>query len=62
MNQIITYNKLKNIKGKFLFSYDDNKEARQLFKDFKITTIATRYQGTQHIKNREKKEIVIQNY
>jgi DNA adenine methylase len=53
---------LKNIKGKFLLSYDDNIEARQLFKDFKITTVVTSYQETQYIKKREKKEIVIQNY
>lgn len=65
-NQFININELydllKNIKGKFLFSYDDNKEARQLFKDFKITTVTTRYSGTQNIKQRNKKEIVIQNY
>jgi len=65
-NQFININELydllKNIKGKFLFSYDDNKEARQLFKDFKITNVVTRYSETQNIKQRNKKEIVIQNY
>lgn len=56
------YNILKNIKGKFLLSYDDNTEAKQLFKDFKIINITTTYQDTQHIEKRKVKEIIIKNY
>jgi hypothetical protein len=37
------YDLLKNIKGKFLLSYNDSKEAKQLFKDFHIDYIKTKY-------------------
>ena len=56
------YNILKNIKGKFLLSYDDNKEAKQLFKDFKIINVTTTYIHTQNIEKRKVKEIIIKNY
>jgi DNA adenine methylase len=56
------YNILKNIKGKFLFSYDDNKEVKQLFKDFKIINVITTYIHTQNIEKRKVKEIIIKNY
>lgn len=56
------YDLLKNIKGKFLFSYDDNKDARQLFKDYKIINVSTTYSQTQNIENRKKREIIVKNY
>jgi DNA adenine methylase len=56
------YDTIKNIKGKFLFSYNDNKEARQLFKDFKIINVITKYIHTQNIEQRKVKEIIIKNY
>lgn len=65
-NQYININELyellKNIKGKFLISYDDNKEAKELFKEFKIINVTTTYIHTQYIEQRKKKEIVIKNY
>lgn len=65
-NQYININELyellKNIKGKFLFSYDNNKETKELFKEFKIISITTSYSQTQNIEHRKKKEIVIKNY
>jgi DNA adenine methylase len=56
------YNILKNIKGKFLLSYDDDEYTRRLFKDFKIVDVMTTYSHTQHIENRIKKEILVMNY
>lgn len=65
-NQYININELyellKNIKGKFLFSYDNNKEAKELFKEFKIINITTTYSQTQIIEQRKKTEILIKNY
>ena len=65
-NQYININELydilKNIKGKFLISYDDNKEIKELFKDFKIIKVSTSYAQTQYIEIRKKTEILIKNY
>ena len=65
-NQYININELyesiKNIKGKFLISYDDNKEVKELFKDFKIIKVSTTYNSTQNIEKRKKTEILIKNY
>jgi DNA adenine methylase len=56
------YELLKNIKGKFLLSYDYNKNAINLFKSFTIKIINTTYASTQHIEKRNKKELLIYNY
>lgn len=65
-NQYININELyesiKNIKGRFLISYDDNKEIKELFKDFKIIKVSTTYAQTQNIERRKKTEILIKNY
>lgn len=65
-NQYININELydtiKNIKGKFLISFDDNKEVKELFKDFKIIKVSTSYERTQNIEKRKKTEILIKNY
>nr|WPF46889.1 MAG: hypothetical protein [Lake Baikal virophage 16] len=65
-NQYININELydtiKNIKGRFLISYDDNKEIKELFKDFKIIKVSTSYIHTQNIERRKKTEILIKNY
>jgi DNA adenine methylase len=53
---------LKNIKGKFLISYDDDKYTKDLFKDFKILSVNTTYSGATNIESRAKKEILIKNY
>ena len=48
-------------KAKFMVSYDDREEVRELYKNFRIKVIKTIYAGQQH--NRVvKKELVITNY
>lgn len=57
------YDVLKKIKGKFLLSYNDSDEAKNLFKDFNIKYIYTTYANP--IKggsDRIKKEMNITNY
>ena len=56
------YDLVKNIKGKFLISYDDDKEAKDLFKNFKIVKVKTLYIQTQNIDRRTITEILISNY
>jgi DNA adenine methylase len=57
------YDTLKNIKGKFLISYNDSKEAKELFKDYKINYIDTYYADTSNGgQTRLKKEMLIRNY
>jgi DNA adenine methylase len=53
---------LKNIKGKFLLSYNDSPNIRDLFKNFKIETIKTSYEHTQNTGKRIKNELLISNY
>jgi DNA adenine methylase len=52
---------LKNIKGKFIMSYDDTAENEELFKDFYIIKTETLYQ-VKSKGNRVVKEILILNY
>jgi len=58
------YNILKNIKGKFLLSYNNSTEAKELFKNYKIKYLKTKYidpvKGGSAI--RIKTEMVISNY
>ena len=57
------YNILKNIKGKFLLSYNNSPIAKELFKNYKIKYLKTKY--TDPIKGggaRDKTEIIISNY
>lgn len=52
---------LKNIKGKFLLSYNDCKETRELYKGFNIKEAGVKYSlggGSQ----KETKELIIMNY
>jgi len=56
------YDIVKNIKGKFLISYDDDKATKELFKDFKIMRVKTSYTQTQHVDRRDVYEILISNY
>jgi len=53
------FNTLKNIKGKFLLSYNDCKHIRNLYKDFKIDIVEARY--STGVK-KYFKEILIRNY
>lgn len=56
------YDTVKNIKGKFLISYDDDKATKELFKKFKIIKVNTIYQHTANIAQRPITEILISNY
>jgi len=54
------YDTLKNIKGKFLLSYDHNKEIKNKFKGFRVRTVKTTYKPMGAPIN--KKEYLISNY
>ena len=56
------YDVLKNIKGRFLLSYNDSSNIRNIFKEFNIKTIKTAYGKTQHIGGRTVNELIITNY
>lgn len=57
------YNIVKNIKGYFIISYIDSSNAKELFKDYNIIKVKTKYTkaregGQHHIKT----ELIITNY
>jgi len=54
------YDTLKNIKGKFLLSYDHNKEIKNKFKGFRMRTVKTKYETSSSPIT--KKEYLISNY
>lgn len=58
-------NVLKNIKGRFLLSYDDSPKIRELYKDFEIVEVS-RYLGINHRPEaniqKQYKELLIANY
>jgi DNA adenine methylase len=58
------YDTLKNIKGKFLISYNDSKEAKELFKNYNIKYIKTTYRLDPSKGGYDKiiKEMLISNY
>lgn len=56
------YNALKNIKGRFLISYNDSTEAKKLFKNYYINYADTTYEHTNTVGKRIKKEMLISNY
>lgn len=56
------YNSVANIKGYFMLSYNDSRHIRNLFKDYNIRKIKTKYAHTQHIDDRKVSELVITNY
>jgi DNA adenine methylase len=57
-------NTLKNIKGRFLLSWADTKIKKDLFKDFNIFTVKTKYVGekTKGSQSKQVKEYIITNY
>ncbi len=57
------YNTIKDIKGKFLISYNDCEYVRELYKDFKIEEV-TRFSNFTTIQEERKqyKEVLIKNY
>ena len=57
------YDAVKNIKGLFIISYNNSKEAKDLFKDYKIIKIKTKYgRGTEGGQHNIKTELIITNY
>ena len=60
VNPLDIYNSIKNIKGKFMLSYNNSPNIRQIFKEFYIKRISTTYSTD----SGEKKviELVITNY
>lgn len=54
------FNCIKNIKGRWLLSYDDNEYIRQLYKDFKIIEVSRA--NLLSSKSKEYKELLIKNY
>jgi DNA adenine methylase len=56
------YEILKNIKGKFLLSFDNNDKVKELFKNYNISVVKTKYEKTNFLENREKEELLIYNY
>ena len=54
---------LNNIKGLFLMSYNNSPHAKQLFKEYRIRTVNTKYtKSTEGGQSRAKKELLISNY
>jgi DNA adenine methylase len=57
------YDAVKNIKGLFIISYNDSKEAKELFKNYNIIKIKTKYgKGTEGGQRHIKTELIITNY
>ena len=56
------YNAVKNIKGKFLLSYDNTPEARKIFKNYNIIKVATAYQTGKGGVTKKACELLIYNY
>lgn len=56
-------NLLKNIKGKFMLSYNDCELIRELYKDFNIKELKVRYSLNNNVlKRKESKELLIMNF
>jgi DNA adenine methylase len=57
------YECLKNIKGRFLISYNDSKDAKKIFKGYNISYIKTKYSNpSEGSQLRPIKEMIIRNY
>lgn len=54
---------LKNLKGRFLLSYDDTDYIRDLYKDFNIIEVS-RQKGinNKNVKDKKYNELLIRNY
>lgn len=53
---------LKNIKGKFLLSYNDCELVRNLYQNFTIETLETKYSINMQTQNVKRKELLVRNY
>jgi DNA adenine methylase len=59
---IDVYNAIKDIKGKFMISYNYSENVKEVFKEYNLYTVKTKYAQTKYIKARNIKELVITNY
>jgi len=58
---------LKGIQGKFILSLNDTPEVREIFKDFRIESIETKYslanpKVAAHTRGEDRKEVLIYNF
>ena len=58
---------LKSIQGKFILSLNDTPEVREIFKDFRIESIETKYslgntKNAANTRDKERKEVLIYNF
>ncbi|EAI4303799.1 DNA adenine methylase, partial [Campylobacter lari] len=54
---------LKNIKGKFMLSYNDCELVRELYRGFNIKELKIRYSLNNNVlKRKESKEVLIMNF
>lgn len=56
------YDSLQGIKGKFMLSYNNSDNIKEIFSKYKIKTITTHYSQTTTVKRRSVDELVITNY
>lgn len=56
------YKLLKNIKGKFILSYNDCELVRELYKDFTIEVLETHYKFNMQTQNVKRNELIIRNF
>lgn len=56
------YNAVKDLKGKFILSYDNSPEVRKIFKEFRIKRIKTNYHVNGGDKNENVWELLIMNF
>ncbi|MBY0754523.1 DNA adenine methylase [Clostridium sardiniense] len=62
-DHILLRNKLKNLKGKFLLTINDNPKVREWYKDFNIEEVEVNYSVSREAKARKNyKELIITNY
>ena len=53
---------LKNIKGKFMLSYNNCELVRKLYKDFHIKEFKAKYSLNNAVKRKESTELLIMNF
>lgn len=53
---------LKNIKGKFILSYNDCELVRELYKDFTTEALETHYKFNMQTQNVKRNELIIRNF
>jgi DNA adenine methylase len=53
---------LQGIKGKFMLSYNDSPNIRNIFSKYHIKSVQTEYAGHKGVERRKKMEVVITNY